>query len=63
MKSKLWFDTLWVVNHLRGVYCIPAYCIDDEWFVGVVAVLTAPTKPNKPRVGTNIAKRISTLLK
>jgi len=43
MKSKLWFDTLWAMNHLRGVFCIAAYCIDNEWFVGVVAVLTAPT--------------------
>jgi hypothetical protein len=43
MKSKLWFDTLWVVNHLRGVYCIAAYCIDDEWFADNIAVLIAPT--------------------
>lgn len=43
MKSKLWFDTLWVVNHLRGVYCIAAYCIDDEWFADNIAVLIALT--------------------
>ena len=55
MKSKQWFDTLWAMNYLRGVYGIAAYCIDDEWFVGVVAALIAPTKPKKRRVVTNSA--------